>query len=395
MAVVLGDLSRDAERVRLTLAEEVQLVETLQGLITALDEHPAEDLVIVGADAPLSVATDIAERYRVERPALGVILLRRRVELQSLSEALRAGIREVVPVDDAEALLQACTRSLSVSRQLRHVEARSGDTTKARVILVMGAKGGCGKTVVATNLAAALAAAGQGRVCLVDLNLDFGDIAIAMQVDPVRTISDALGMKGGLDQDGIRSMVIPAGEHLDLLLAPRQPADAEFISVDLIEEVLILLAEAYDFVVIDSPPALDDTVLKCLDMADSYVLVTTLDMMALKNAKQTLDTLDALGYPRVRWRVVMNRSDSHVGLTVDDVEKAIGIPISVRLPSSKDVPASINRGVPLVRHSPRHPFSRQMTELASADLVSPGRVDSGGGRSRTRRGLRLLQEARA
>jgi pilus assembly protein CpaE len=73
----------------------------------------------------------------------------------------------------------------------------------------------------------------------------------------------------------------------------------------------------------------------------------------------------------------------------------MGIPISVRLPSSKDVPASINRGVPLVRHSPRHPFSRQMTELASADLVSPGRVDSGGGRSRTRRGLRLLQEARA
>lgn len=393
MAVVLGDLSRDAERVRLTLAEEVQLVETLQGLITALDEHPTEDLVIIGADAPLSVATDIAERYRIERPPLGVILLRRRIELQSLSEALRAGIREVVPADDAEALLLACTRSLNVSRQLRHVEARSGDSTRARVILVMGAKGGCGKTIVATNIAAALAATGEGRVCLVDLNLDFGDIAIAMQVDPVRTISDALGMKGGLDQDGIRSMVIPAGERLDLLLAPRQPADAEFISVDLIEEVMTLLTEAYDYVVIDSPPALDDTVLKCLDMADSYVLVTTLDMMALKNAKQTLDTLDALGYPRVRWTVVLNRSDSHVGLTGDDVEKAIQMPISVRLPSSKDVPASVNRGVPLVRLSPRHPFSRQVTALATAELSSRALVASDVRKSRSRLGTRLIQGA--
>jgi len=376
MAIVFGDLSRDAERFRLTLAADVVMVDTIQALTAALDERPDEDLVIVGADAPLNVATDVAERYRLERPPLGVILLRRRVEVQGMSEALRSGIREVVPADDAEALLQACTRSLAVSRQLRHLEARAGESSHGRVILVFGAKGGCGKTTLATNLGAALASLHRGRVCLVDLNLEFGDVAIAMQVEPTRTISDALGMQGGLDRDGIKSMVIPCGEDLDVLLAPRQPADAEFVTAGLIDEVVTLLAEMYDYVVIDSPPAFNDGVLKCFDLADTYVLLTTLDMLALKNFKVTLDTLDALGYPRARWRVVLNRYDSHVGLTAEDIEQVIGLPIQVRLPSSKDVPASVNRGVPIVRDNPRHPFSRELLALAESEVSMNARANA-------------------
>lgn len=395
MAVVFGDVTRDAERYRLTLSADVVMADSLQSLMAAIDERPEEELVIIGADAPLSIATDVAERYRVERPPLGVILLRRRVDVAAMSEALRAGVREVVPVDDAEALLQACTRSVAVSRQLRHLETRSGESGHGRVVLVFGAKGGCGKTTVATNLAAALAQSNVGRVCLVDLNLDFGDVAIAMQVEPTRTVSDALGMQGGLDREGLRSMVVSAGERLDLLLAPRQPADAEFIGADLVEEVIRLLAEIYDFVVIDSPPAFNEGVLKCFDLADSYVLLTTLDMMALKNFKVTLDTLDALGYPRARWRVVLNRCDSHVGLTAEDVEAVIGLPIEVRLPSSKDVPASINRGVPLVVDSPRHPFSREVLALAHSESRDRAVVEPRSGRRTQSRLGRALQGHRA
>lgn len=390
MSIVFGDLNRDVERFRLTLADDVVMADTLHSLTAALDERPEEDLVIVGPDAPLDVATDVAERYRLERPSLGVILLRRRVEVQAMAEALRAGIREVVPADDAEALLQACTRSLAVSRQLRHLEARAGEAGHGRVVLVFGAKGGCGKTTLATNLAAALASLDVGRVCLVDLNLEFGDVAIAMQLEPTRTISDALGMQGGLDRDGIRSMVISAAERLDVLLAPTQPADAEFVTAGLIEEVLILLAEMYDYVVIDSPPAFNDGVLKCFDMADTYVLLTALDMLALKNFKVTLDTLDALGYPRARWRVVLNRYDSHVGLTAEDIEHVIGVPIQVRLPSSKDLPASINKGRPLVQDNPRHPFSREVLALAEAEASMSDRANAAHALPAARRRHRLF-----
>jgi len=364
MTVILGDAARDTHRIRLTLNDNPEVVESMQSMIGFVDTHEDEDLVIVGPDAPMSVAAEIAEKYRLERPTLGVVLMRRRVEISTMAEALRAGIREVVLADDAEALAGACGRSRAVSRQLRMQERRSGDLHKARVILLFSAKGGCGKTTLATNLAEALSELDEGRVCLVDFNLEFGDVAIALQVEPVRTISDALGMQGGLDQHGVSSIVIPYRERFDVLLAPTQPADAEFITADLVSEVLGLLAEVYDFIVIDSSPAFNDVMLKCFDIADSYVLLTTLDMLSLKNFKVTLDTLDALGYPRSRWNVVLNRCDSRVGLTPEDMENVIGTSICAKLPSSRDVPASLNKGVTLVAESPRHPFSRAVQDLA-------------------------------
>lgn len=364
MSIVFGDPARDTERFQLTLSDEVTVIDSLQSLIGHLDAHGEEDLVIVGPDAPLSVAADIASKYRLDRPSLGVILIRRRVDVQTLAEALRAGIREVVVADDAEALLGACKRSTSVSRQQRHAEESSAEGSKGKVIMVFSAKGGCGKTTIASNLAEAMAMSGSGRVCLVDFNLEFGDIAIALQIDPVRTISDALGMQGGLDKHGVASMVIHYKDRFDVLLAPTMPADAEFIQAPLAAEVLRLLAEVYDYVIIDSPPAFSDITLKCFDIADSYILLTTLDMLALKNFKLTLDTLSALGYPRSRWNVVLNRSDSRVGLTAEDMERTIGLPIVTKLPSTKDIPASINRGTTLVSENRRHPFSRAIMALA-------------------------------
>jgi pilus assembly protein CpaE len=253
---------------------------------------------------------------------------------------------------------------------MRQNDARSAETKAGKTILVYSAKGGCGKTTLSTNLAAALAELDVGRVCLVDFNLEFGDVAIALQVDPVRTISDALGMQGGLDKHGVASLVITYADRLDVLLAPTQPADAEFITPTLVGEILELLKETYDFVVIDSPPAFNDVVLKCFDVADAYVLLTTLDMLALKNFKITLDTLDALGYPRSRWRVALNRCDSRVGLTPEDMEQIIGLPITTKLPSTKDVPASLNRGVTLATEDPKNPFSRAVIELAQSEAES-------------------------
>ncbi len=370
MTVVLGDAAHDAERFRLTLSEDVSVVESIQAMTGYVDNHAEEDLIIVGPDVALTAATDLAERYRLERPSLGVIVVRRRLELQAMTEALRAGVREVVGADDAESLLQAVIRSRLLSRSLRHAEVRASGPAKGRVILVFSAKGGCGKTTLATNLAEALVGLGGGRVCLVDFNLEFGDVAIALQVEPMRTISDALGMQGGLDAQGVQAMVMHYKEGFDVLLAPTQPADAEFITAELAAEVLGLLAETYEFVVIDSPPAFNDVVLKCFDLADSYVLLTTLDMLALKNFKVTLDTLDALGYPRSRWSVVLNRCDSRVGLSPEDMEKVIGLPIATRLPSTKDVPASLNNGVTLLASQPRHPFSQAVMQLARREATS-------------------------
>ncbi len=97
--------------------------------------------------------------------------------------------------------------------------------------------------------------------------------------------------------------------------------------------------------------------LAAFDQSDMVALLATLDIPALKNLKLTLETLDLLNYPRDRWRLVLNRADSKVGLAVSEVEKTLKAPITVQIPSSRDVPASINRGVPIVLDDPKHPVS--------------------------------------
>ena len=365
MPVVLGDADRDAERFRFTVADDVVAVENSAKLDIYLEGHPDEDLIVVGPDVSMAVAAEVAETYRLRRPFLGVVLLRRRIEVSTMTEALRAGVREVVMADDVEALVGACKRSMAVSEQLRNVD--SGDATggRGKIILVFSSKGGCGKTTVSTNLAAALAGQGDGSsVCLVDFDLETGDVAIALQMDPTRTISDALGMQGGLDERAMSSLVVPYKANMDCLLAPTKPSDAEFVSAALAGEILRVLSEMYDYVVIDSPPAFTDVVLKSFDMADSYILLTSLDMPALKNLKVTLDTLDNLGFPRTKWQVVLNRGGSRVGLSAGDIERTVGVPISVEIPSSVEVPLRLNEGVTVFETNPRHIVGKAFQELA-------------------------------
>ena len=365
MPVVLGDNERDADRFRFTLADDVAVVENSVKLDQYLESHPEEDLIVIGPDVTMAVACEVAETYRLRRPYLGVVLMRRRMEVSTMTEALRAGIREVVLADDVEQLVGAAKRSLAVSEQLRNVELGESSTRRGRIILVFSTKGGCGKTAVATNLAAAMALEGNGSsVCLLDFDLETGDVAIALQLDPARTISDALGMQGGIDERAMSSLVVPYRAHMDCLLAPTRPADAEFVTAGLAGEIVQTAAQMYDYVIIDAPPAFTDVVLKCFDLADVYVLLTTLDMPALKNLKVTVDTLDNLGFPRSKWQVVLNRGGSRVGLTASDVERTIGVPISVEIPSSVEVPARLNEGVTVVEANPRHLVAKAFFELA-------------------------------
>jgi pilus assembly protein CpaE len=126
----------------------------------------------------------------------------------------------------------------------------------------------------------------------------------------------------------------------------------------------------FQFVVVDTPPAFTDHVLAAFDESDYVALLATLDIPALKNLKLTLETLDLLNYPRDKWRIVLNRADSKVGLQLGEVEKTLRVPIAVQIPSSRSVPASINRGVPIVLDEPSHPVSMAIRQFAETLLVA-------------------------
>ncbi len=379
MTIFFEPDARVAESMMLALGSHVLVVDSPPALTRAVDENSDDLLVVIGADVDLSVALDLAADYRVQRPELGVVLLRRRVDVTVLAQALRAGVREVVTPDNLPALSEACQRSLEVSRGMRGATTASdASSSTGRVVTVFAAKGGAGKTTLATNLAAALAQGGRQRVCLLDLDLAFGDVAIAMQLMPTRTIIDAVAMQGSMDQKGVASVLTPHSPGLDTVLAPLEPGQAEKVPVAAVTELVRTLRTMFDYVVIDTPPAFTEHVLAAFDLADSYVLLATLDIPALKNLRLTLDMLDLLGYARERWHVVLNRSDSKVGLSVDDVEKTLRVPISGQVPSSRSVSASINKGVPLVLDEPNHPASLAIRRFADARLRVAPAVDTGG-----------------
>jgi pilus assembly protein CpaE len=246
-----------------------------------------------------------------------------------------------------------------------------------QIITVFAAKGGCGKTTLATNLAVVLHDGGARRVCLVDLDLESGDIASTLGLIPARSLVDAIPYAGELDAGRIASMMTSFRVGLDCLLAPAAPGDFSRIPVGLVSELLALLPTVYDYIVVDTPARFSSYVLAALDAADHQVLLTTPERPALKNLRLTLDVLDLLPYDRGSRLIVFNRSDSDSdsGLTAGDVEAMVKSPIAGYLPSRVDVPASTNHGVPLASAQPDHVVSQAVRRLADS-LVATDRRSS-------------------
>ncbi|WP_439663374.1 AAA family ATPase [Lentzea sp. HUAS TT2] len=353
------------------LGGDVRIAATLGETSRLLAADPAETLVVVGSAADLDEALAFTAGLRVERPSAGVVLLRDVLDVVVLTSALRAGVREVVARDDLAALVDACTRSRALSAQVTGIPLpRYDERAHGQVITVFAAKGGCGKTTLAVNLAAVLAAGGERSVCLVDLDLAFGDVGICLRAEPVRTVVHGLGMVGHVDAAGASSLLTACRPGLSALLAPVEPGDAERIPATLVSELLEVLPTMFDFVVVDTPSAFSEHVLAAMDASHHHVLLTTPDVPALKNLRVTLDMLDLLSYAHDIRSIVLNRSDSKVGLSMDDVERVVRSDIRAHVPSSRDVPISVNKGNPIVLDLPRHPVSEAVSRFAREHVLA-------------------------
>lgn len=359
---------------------DAQLMPSLDHLRRHLDADPTETTVVLGPSINQGAAHRLAETMRVRRPDLGVILVRQRIDTAVLSEALRSGVREVVDTRNLSGLHVAVRHWHAIAAAMRERGGAPPAPERGphgRVVTVSSAKDGCGKTTLATNLAAALADRGRREVCLVDLDLAFGDVAIALHLFPARTIADAAPLGDTLDLTAVQALLTPHSPGLTTLAAPVTPDNAESIPATLVSRILELLRDHFDYVIVDTPPTFDDQVLAAFDLSDVITLVATSDIPALKNLKLTLETMDLLTYPRNRRRVVLNRADSRAGLAIGEVEKTLRTPISTQIPSSRDVPAAINRGVPIVLDDPRHPVTQTITMFAEHLLLDPSETGSG------------------
>jgi pilus assembly protein CpaE len=292
------------------------------------------------------------------------------VDTSVLAEALRSGMREVVDERDLTGLGSAVTRARQVWQALSGTSASAGESERGRVVSVFSPKGGVGKTTLAVNLALALSQRGAHKVCLVDLDLAFGDVAITLQLFPARTIADAVHLESGLDFAVLEPLLTNYHDQLSALVAPVQPDAKDVIPASMVGRILNLLKSNFDYVVVDTSPSFDEYVLAAFDETDDLMLITTLDVPTLKNVKVAVETLDLLNFPKAQRHLVLNRADDKVGLTADKVESTLGMSIVGAIPTSSQVAHATNSGEPIVSAQPKHPVSQAITKLARG-LKSP------------------------
>jgi MinD-like ATPase involved in chromosome partitioning or flagellar assembly len=238
-----------------------------------------------------------------------------------------------------------------------------------RVITVMAGKGGSGKTITATNLAAALTERlGEDKVAIVDADLQFGDVALMMQIDPTRTIVEAASAIEDLTEHRLDGLLLRHDSGLRVLPAPLVPAGADKVNAKDVVRIVEMLRGMYQFVVVDTAPIFDDGLITLLEHSDDVLLVVDMDLPSVKNAKIALDTLRAIEFDLNRVQLVVNRANSKARLDLAELERALGKEISASIPSDRLVPQSVNEGVPAVAFSPRSRVAKAFHALAELFL---------------------------
>ena len=257
-------------------------------------------------------------------------------------------------------------------------DAAAGPAAEGEIITVFAPKGGAGTTTLATNLGVVLARAGH-RVCVVDLDIAAGDIAISLLLNPVRTLADAVPMAGNLDAAGAASLLTQYRPGLQMLLAPVTPGDADRVNAALVSELLGVLRKMFRYVVVDTAARLSELVLAAIDVSARLVLIATPDRPSLKNLRAIQNTLDLLSFPKAARSIVLNRSDSNLGLSPEDVLRVLRAPIAARIPYSRAVPRSINTYLPIMLWSRRNQVSKAIAGFAQEHLLSAPPVSLPGG----------------
>src|SRR5437588_2877636 len=279
-----------------------------------------------------------------------------------LEEALEADVADVLLLPQLTDNVVFSVRKASHSGR----RAQGKATPHGRLVTVFSPKGGTGKTVLATNLAASLAKHWGKRALLLDLDLQFGDAAIMLGMEPEKTIYDLVVAPGELDSEKLAGYTTRHACGLDILPAPLRPEDAELVTEAKLGRLLEVARDSYDVIVVDTSPFFHGPMLATLDRTDELLLLCGLAVPTLKNVRLSLQTLDLLPFPTSRIKVVLNRANSKVGMQRKEVESALELGVRYEIPSDRAVPLAVNRGNPAVLADGKSEFSRSVRELAKS-----------------------------
>jgi pilus assembly protein CpaE len=374
-----------AQRVHLAVDGDVQVLPPgrLPGdparLFEQLVDGELPDVLLIGPLAPPQEVLTLAQRLDVQCPGISVVLIAQ-PSPEMLQAAMRAGIRDLLaPGAGPEEVRGAVERAGSAAAGRRRVLRPLEETARytGRVITIASPKGGVGKTTVASNLALGLTGAAPQSTVLVDLDVQFGDVASALGLVPEYTLPDAVQGPASEDTMVLKTFLTQHPSGLYAVCGAESPAAGDTVTGADVTRLLTALAREFRYVVVDTAPGLSEQTLAALDRATDVVMLSSMDVPGVRGLRKALDVLRELCMIPAGRHVVMNLADAKGGLSVRDVETAIGTGVDVVIPRSAAVPASTNQGVPILAGGRKDPAVKELRRLvarfAATPLMKPGR----------------------
>jgi pilus assembly protein CpaE len=328
-------------------------------------EQPGDVVVVAcyGHDEGVAAMVDYAVKHRPDRP---VVVMSEASPNGFLRQAFEAGADDVITLPQSPEQVAFTLEKVIARRKGLAVPGKAS----APLIAILGPKGGTGKTLIATNLAVALAQR-DANVVLVDLDLQFGDIGLALGLSPERTMYDLMKAGPPFDHEKLDRHLIKHSSGVKVLIAPTRPDQASAVSIDFLRDIYASLRTMCDAVIVDTPPGFTPEVIATIDVSTEICMVGMLDSLSLKNTKLGLETLDLMGYNTDHVSLVLNRADSRVGITPDDVSTIVGRGPDVSIPSDREIPRSINEGTPIVASKQSSGAAKAFRALADRYAKAP------------------------
>jgi pilus assembly protein CpaE len=340
---------------------DVDIIRTSTSLddLKVLIEKRVPCLVWIGPSYKLEDIEQLLKTYYNSLDITRIVLLVREMSADLLKKAIQLNVYDVLKIPFSyNDIKETIKRSeSSVETGIENKEAAP------KRITIFGTKGGVGKSFLAVNLAVGLMAADKKRVSIIDTNYQFGDIALMLDLQPKYSIYDIMPVLEQLDPKVLESFLTTHSSGIKVLPAPLDISKSTGINTDATMKILDNLSRISDYVIIDTSSYFSDDILNIFRDTDYLCIITSKDTPSIKNLKIALQLLDQLKFPRENIWIVLNRADSKVGITLEEIEETIQRKIDVAIPSDRIVPITVNKGVPVILDVPRSPVTKSIKKL--------------------------------
>lgn len=316
------------------------------------------DLVFIDAGSFADLSGELLQRVAERYPQAVIILLSSDRSPEHLIAAIRAGVREVLPLpvsaNEVDAALDRLSSKLAIA----------GQQSEGKVLSFVSAKGGAGTTFVAANLGHALALLGKKRVLLIDLNTAFGDATLYVSdIKPERTLADVCNDINRLDINLLDSSLVRVSPTFSILAAPAEPDPGGDLNADHLETIVNLARRHFDFVIFDLGRQVNSASVRVLDHSDDIYLVLQQSLPDLRGARHLIEIFGTLGYRREKVHLLLNRFESSAPLSSSEIERILSLNVDSRIPNNFEVANdSINQGVPVLQLARNSTIAKALTE---------------------------------